>query len=117
MTELEFELRVYRTRTPGGNRECISTRNVPHAMQVWHESMDAYSRSLELVISGAWLMQLLDYSELTDETKKGTLDECERIKVASLCIQALNTNDEQRKQRCIEQVLLALGYDPDTLKK
>jgi pyruvate/2-oxoglutarate dehydrogenase complex dihydrolipoamide acyltransferase (E2) component/tRNA A37 threonylcarbamoyladenosine synthetase subunit TsaC/SUA5/YrdC len=32
---------------------------VPHALQVWNESVDAYSRSLELVISGDWLMKLL----------------------------------------------------------
>jgi len=68
--KLEVEFRVYRTREPGAKRECIATRSIPHALQVWNESVDAYSRSLELVISGDWLMEQLQSSESGRGTRR-----------------------------------------------
>jgi hypothetical protein len=108
--KLEVEFRVYRTREPGSKKECIATRSVPHALQVWNESVDAYSRSLELVISGDWLMQQLERNE-NGESPEGELDECERIRIAELCAQALATDDAKYKQHCLEQVLVVLGQD------
>ena len=106
--QLEIEFRVYRTRQPGESRECIATRSVPHALQVWNESVDAYSRSLELVISGDWLMKLLaeDGKALVEDP-----DELNRAAVIDLCLRALSTNDEQQKEECLKEVLKTLGYD------
>jgi len=114
--KLEVEFRVYRTREPGSKKECIATRSVPHALQVWNESVDAYSRSLELVISGDWLMQQLERNE-NGESPEGELDECERIRIAELCAQALATDDAKYKQHCLEQVLVVLGQDPQVLQR
>jgi hypothetical protein len=106
--QLEIEFRVYRTRQPGESRECIATRSVPHALQVWNESVDAYSRSLELVISGDWLMQLVEQSD------EGTREEIEvdRAAIVDLCLKALATDEVQEKQRFLKQMLTALGCDP-----
>ena len=109
---LEVEFRVYRTREPSSKRECIATRSVPHALQVWNESVDAFSRSLELVISGDWLMQLLAQN---GEAGCQEVDEIERVEVARLCLQALKTTDVEHKQRCLVQVLATLGYDPEEI--
>jgi hypothetical protein len=111
--ELEVEFRVYLTREPGGKRECVATRSVPHALQVWNESVDAYSRSLELVISGDWLMQLLMQNE---REESGEVTEVERAKIAELCLEALAAGDVQSKQTCLEQVLATLGYDLDEVE-
>lgn len=115
MAELEFEFRVYRTPREGGKRECVVARNVPHALQAWRESVDAYSRNLELVISGGWLMQLLEYAR-NDEQGGAEIDECERARIATLCIEGMLAEDGERKQQCIENVLVALGYDPNAIK-
>ena len=115
MAELEFEFRVYRTPREGGKRECVVARNVPHALQAWRESVDAYSRNLELVISGGWLMQLLEYAQSEDQAG-AEIDECERARIATLCIEGMLSEDSDLKQRCIENVLSALGYDPDAIK-
>jgi hypothetical protein len=115
MAELEFEFRVYRTPREGGKRECVVARNVPHALQAWRASVDAYSRNLELVISGGWLMQLLEYAQMDDEAG-GEIDECERARIATLCIEGMLAEDGERKQQCIENVLVALGYDPSAIK-
>lgn len=117
MTQLEFEFRVYRTREPGGKRECIVARNVPHALQVWGESVDAYSRSLELVISGNWLMQLLENYEPGGPHPSRTIDECDRTRIGQLCIDGLLTDDEELRRRCLEQVLTILGYDLNAIRK
>jgi hypothetical protein len=103
----------------GGKRECIVARNVPHAMQVWGESGDAFSRSLELVISGGWLMQLLELNGLVERIGEGGPldDDCERAKIAEVCIQGLVSDDERLKQQCLEQVLVSLGYNVDEIKR
>ena len=109
--QLEVEFRVYYIPEPGATKECIATRSVPHALQVWNESVDAYSRSLELVISGDWLMKLLA------EDGKGRIEEpveIDRAAVIDLCLKALSAGDEQQKETYLKQVLLALGYRPDT---
>ncbi|MBN1977800.1 MAG: hypothetical protein JW918_10390 [Anaerolineae bacterium] len=105
--QLEVEFRVYYIPAVGSPRECIATRSVPHALQVWNESVDAYSRSLELVISGDWLMKLLA------EDGKASIedpDELNRAAVIDLCLKALSTDDEQQKEACLKQVLKTLGY-------
>lgn len=114
--KLEVEFRVYRTREPGAKKECIATRSVPHALQVWNESVDAYSRSLELVISGDWLMEQLRRNE-NGETLAGELDGCERVRIAELCTQALATDDVKYKQHCLEQILALLGQAPEELEE
>jgi len=106
--KLEVEFRVYRTREPGAKRECIATRSIPHALQVWNESVDAYSRSLELVISGDWLMEQLQSSE-SGRSLAGELDECERARIAELCAQALATDDPGYMQHCLQEILAMLG--------
>ncbi len=116
MTELEFEFRVYRTREPGAKRECVVARSVPHALQVWGESVDAYSRSLELVISGNWLMQLLENVELSEPRPSAPLDECDRARITQLCIEGLLTSSEEQRRRCLEQVLVALGHDLNEIR-
>jgi hypothetical protein len=108
--KLEVEFRVYRTREPGSKKECIATRSVPHALQVWNESVDAYSRSLELVISGDWLMQQLERGE-DEEPPEGELDECERVRIAELCTQALAADDAKYKQHCLKQILALLRQE------
>ena len=114
MTQLEFEFRVYRTRSPGEERECIVTRSVPHALQVWGESVDAFSRSLELVIGGDWLMQLLDATNDHQAIARGGItDPEERNRLAKLCRKALESDDEQQKQACIQEILAALGSEQD----
>ena len=113
--QLEVEFRVYYTPCEGAKRECIATRSVPHALQVWNKSVDAYSRSLELVISGDWLMRLLaqDGTGRPDEN----LEEVERSTIASLCIKAMTATDPQKKQQLLEQVLDTLGYNLDGIKQ
>lgn len=108
--KLEVEFRVYRTREPGAKKECIATRSIPHALQVWNESVDAYSRSLELVISGDWLMEQLQNSE-GGRSLAGELDECERVRIAELCAQALATDDAGYKRHCLQEILTLLGRD------
>jgi len=110
--QLEMEFRVYRTPEPGGRRECIVARNIPHALQAWHESVDSFSRSLELVISGDWLMQLLANNE-SEEFEE--VNEIERAAIAKLCAEALKSKDAQQKQRYLEQILSVLGYDLDEI--
>jgi hypothetical protein len=78
--------------------------------------VDAYSRNLGLVISGGWLMQLLEYAEVDDEAG-GVIDECERARIATLCIEGMPVDDGDQKQQCIEDVLIALGYDPSAIKR
>ncbi|MBN1955141.1 MAG: hypothetical protein JW900_08845 [Anaerolineae bacterium] len=117
MTQLEFEFRVYRTPEENGKRECIVARSVPHAMQVWSESIDAYSRSLELVISGAWLMHLLEFSETCEKLVEDDVDAGVRNKIMDLCIAGLISDNDHYKRECLEQVLVALGYDLDRVKK
>ena len=106
--QLEIEFRVYRTPEPEGKRECVVARSIPHALQAWHESVDAFSRSLELVVSGDWLMRMLEQNEREgcDE-----IDEVERSTIVGLCVEALRADDAQQKQHCLEQILAALGYD------
>jgi hypothetical protein len=108
--QLEIQFRVYYIPEPGAKKECIATRSVPHALQVWNESVDAYSRSLELVISGDWLMKLLA------EDGKGVIEdpEMDRATVIDLCLKALSTEDNQKKEEYLKQVLNTLGYNPDT---
>ncbi len=108
--QLEIQFRVYYIPEPGAKKECIATRSVPHALQVWNESVDAYSRSLELVISGDWLMKLLA------EDGKGVVEdpEMDRTMVIALCLKALSTEDNQKKEEYLKQVLNTLGYNPDT---
>jgi hypothetical protein len=105
--QLEVEFRVYYIPAEGSQRECIATRSVPHALQVWNKSVDAYSRSLELVISGDWLMKLLaeDGKALIEDP-----DELNRAAVIELCLKALSTDDEQQKEECLKQVLKTLGH-------
>ena len=106
--QLEIQFRVYYIPEPGGKKECIATRSVPHALQVWNSSVDAYSRSLELVISGDWLMKLLA------EDGKGMIEEPEEIdraKIIALCLRALSTDDDQKKEECLKQVLSTLDYN------
>jgi hypothetical protein len=112
--QLEMEFRVYRIPEPGGKRECIVARNIPHALQAWHESVDSFSRSLELVISGDWLMRLLAQNE---REGCGEIDEVERATIVGLCVEALRVNNVQQKQQCLEQILAALGYDPNEAGK
>ena len=112
MPQLEFEFRVYRTLEKDGKRECVVARSVPHALQVWGESHQAIDRSLELVISGNWLMQFLEQTDSAERQLPTEIDECARIKIAETCIDGLLTQDPAVKQRCIEEVLVALGYDP-----
>lgn len=107
--KLEVEFRVYRTREPGAKKECIATRSIPHALQVWNESVDAYSRRLELVISGDWLMEQLQSGE--SKSPAGELDECERMRIAELCTQALAAEDSDYKQHCLQEILALLGRD------
>jgi hypothetical protein len=105
--QLEVEFRVYYIPSPGAPKECIATRSVPHALQVWNESVDAYSRSLELVISGDWLMKLLA------ENGKGFVEDPEglnRATIIDLCLKALSTDDAQEKEQCLKQALGMLGY-------
>ena len=106
--QLEIEFRVYYSPAEGSQRECIATRSVPHALQVWNESVDAYSRSLELVISGDWLMKLLaeDGKAFVDDP-----DEVNRAAVIDLCLKALATDDDQKKEGYLKQVLDTMGYD------
>jgi hypothetical protein len=108
--QLEIQFRVYYIPEPGAKKECIATRSVPHALQVWNESVDAYSRSLELVISGDWLMKLLA------EDGKGVIEdpEMDRATVIDLCLKALSTEDDQKKEEYLKQVLNTLDYNPDT---
>jgi hypothetical protein len=106
--QLEIEFRVYRTREPGESRECIATRSVPHALQVWNESVDAYSRSLELVISGDWLMQLVEQSG-EGECEEPEVD---RAAIVDLCLKALAADEVQEKQQLLKQVLAGLGHNP-----
>jgi hypothetical protein len=113
--QLEVEFRVYYTREVGAPRECIATRSVPHALQVWNDSVDAYSRSLELVISGDWLMRLLEQDGTGRDNE--ILDEIERSTIAGLCIKALTSSDPSQKQRYLEQVLDTLGYDVDGVRR
>jgi hypothetical protein len=113
MSELEFEFRVYRTREQGGRRECIVARSVPHALQVWQESTGSYSRNLELVISGNWLMQLLAY----DGGACDEVNEDQRARIAQLCIEGLVARDSGGKQESLEKVLMALGYDLDAIRR
>ncbi|MFN2271235.1 MAG: hypothetical protein ACK2US_10390 [Anaerolineae bacterium] len=105
--QLEIEFRVYYIPAEGSQRECIATRSVPHALQVWNESVDAYSRSLELVISGDWLMKLLAED---GKASIGDPDELNRAAVIDLCLKALATDDEQQKEECLKQVLKTLGH-------
>jgi len=108
MTEkLEIEFRVYRTREPGGKRDCIATRSVPHALQAWNASVGDFDRRLELVISGDWLMRLI--KENSDGITE--FDDQERARVLQLCLAALASDDETQKERCLEEVVEALGYD------
>lgn len=112
--QLEVEFRVYYIPAEGAQRECIATRSVPHALQVWNESVDAYSRSLELVISGDWLMKLLA------ENGRGFIEDPDvlnRSVVIDLCLKALSTDDEQEKEACLKQVLEAMGYSLDAKDK
>jgi hypothetical protein len=108
--KLEVEFRVYRTREPGAKKECVATRSIPHALQVWNESVDAYSRSLELVVSGDWLMEQLQSSE-NARSLAGELDECERVRIAALCTRALAADDPGYKQHCLQEILALLGRD------
>lgn len=117
MTQLEFEFRVYRTREPGAKRECVVARNVPHAMQVWGESVDAYSRSLELVISGNWLMQLMENVEMSTSGPPTAIDECDRARITELCIDGLLAGSDEQRRRCLEQVLIALGHDLNAIRR
>ncbi len=112
MTQLEFEFRVYRTLEPGGKRECVVARTVPHALQVWSESKYAHSRSLELVISGEWLMQLLEQNSGCEDSG---ISDGARVEIARLCIQGLSTDDTSQHQECLERILAVLGYDQDAL--
>jgi hypothetical protein len=112
--QLEVEFRVYYIPAAGSPRECIATRSVPHALQVWNESVDAYSRSLELVISGDWLMKLLAED---GKTSIEDPDELNRAAVIDLCLKALSTDDERQKEECLKQVLKTLGYSTDATDK
>ena len=108
--QLEIQFRVYYIPEPGGKKECIATRSVPHALQVWNSSVDAYSRSLELVISGDWLMKLLA------KDGKGIIEEpgeIDRATIIDLCLKALSTDDDQQKEECLKQVLSTLDYDEE----
>ena len=108
--QLEIQFRVYYIPEPGGKKECIATRSVPHALQVWNSSVDAYSRSLELVISGDWLMKLLA------EDGKGAIEEpgeIDRAAIIDLCLKALSTDDGQKKEEYLKQVLSTLDYDEE----
>jgi hypothetical protein len=108
--QLEIQFRVYYISEPGAKKECVATRSVPHALQVWNSSVDAYSRSLELVISGDWLMKLLaeDGKETIEEP-----GEIDRAKIIDLCLKALSTDDDQKKEKCLKQVLSTLNYDEE----
>jgi len=108
--QLEVEFRVYYIPAEGAQKECIATRSVPHALQVWNESVDAYSRSLELVISGDWLMKLLaeNGKEFIEDP-----DVLNRAAVIDLCLKALSTDDDQKKEECLRQALTTLGYNLD----
>ncbi|MBN1177606.1 MAG: hypothetical protein JXD18_00210 [Anaerolineae bacterium] len=117
MTELEFEFRVYRTREKNGSRECIVVRSVPHAMQVWEESKDAFSRRLELVIAGDWLAQLIDQEKDMPGQECVEVEEDERASVMQLCIQGLLSADPHEKQRALERILVVLGYDLVAIKR
>ena len=112
MAELEFEFRVYRTREPGAGRECIVARNIPHALQVWGESVDAVSRSLELVISGDWLMKLLESNEGGEKRKRrDPLCDNERAMIEELCVAGLAASDDRERERCLKQILVVLGVN------
>ena len=113
MTELEIEFRVYRSPDPSGKRECIVARSIPHALQAWQQSVDSFSRSLELVISGDWLMKVLEQSEQDGCGEE--IDGVERAAITKLCIEALAAQDATEKQALLKQVLALLGYDPEKL--
>jgi hypothetical protein len=117
-TQLEFEFRVYRTRKKNGKRECIVVRSVPHAMQIWNESKNAFSRRLELVIAGDWLTQLLNSDEFTPcDTEDVEVTGDRRADVMQLCIEGLLGDDTVQKQRSLEKILVTLGYDPVAIKE
>jgi hypothetical protein len=108
--QLEIEFRVYYIPSPGAPKECIATRSVPHALQVWNKSVDAYSRSLELVISGDWLMKLLAEDGRAFVKDPDALN---RAAVIDLCLKALSTDDEREKEECLREALETLGYRAD----
>ncbi len=112
MAKLEFEFRVYRIREDTDKRDCIAIRNVPHALEVWDDHVDAFQRRLELLISGGWLMQLLEYNESCAEVEEEDLDKNERTQIMEWCLKALTSDDESYRQQCLEQILLALGCSP-----
>ena len=109
MKQLEIEMRLYLTREPGAKRECIIARNIPHAMQVWQDSADAYSRNLEMVISGEWLQKMIEQSNLQDGCND--VDEISRAEILGICLKGLRSGDAQAKQQCLEEVMHTLGYD------
>jgi len=115
MGQLEVELRIYFTHEKGGNRECVIARSIPHAMEVWNQESDVYSRNLELVLSGDWLMDLLEKDGRGLPVRE--FDECMRARIAEICIEALQADEVAEKQECLEQVLVALGWDLETVKE